>query len=152
VARAGTLLALIGLGAGCEPPPGDLPTDRVELDGEGRACLFGAGDTGVEAELVPGEAASAAVVLEGCASGCAQEVEASCVASVSGSTVVVQARGSYRLPPGSPTCPAGCVEVRAACEGPILGAGTFTLVYGEAVPFLVPSVGPPPCSEAVPAR
>jgi hypothetical protein len=78
------------------------------------------------------------VVLEECANGCAEDVEASCSIEMDGNTLRVSASGSYREP-GSGSCIDVCVVVDAQCESEPLPAGSYTVEYaGESVGFDVP--------------
>jgi hypothetical protein len=92
------------------------------------------------------------VILEECAGGCAEEIEASCEVAHHGDALRVTASGSYRMPGGSPACPAVCRVVEAVCASEPLKAGSYAVAYaGQQTSFEVPdtvtpaTIGSAPC-------
>lgn len=140
MSRAMWVLPLLVWGA-CVEPEDQL----VELDDIGQACL---GDMeGPEIELTADEAVTVVVTLEGCASGCAGDIEATCTASVDDGVISVSASASYTTPGGTATCPAVCVFVQAECDTEALPAGSYTLEYGgDSDTFDVPAKAASVCA------
>lgn len=131
-------------------PTGETGRETVELVDRGRACVFGGDPSDApDTTFAEGAPISARVVLEACASGCADDVVASCEVRVVQTEVVVTAVGSYTLPLGSPSCDDVCVEVVAQCAGDGLAAGSWTLDYagGHSDAFEVPGTAAVPCAE-----
>jgi hypothetical protein len=154
-----TLLAGCAGDAGSGSAPtgetGRQAVELVQLADEGRACLWGGdvpagvtGTTGGETTFTDGGPVTAHVVLDDCASGCADDLQASCEVRIVQTEVVVTATGSYTLPSGDRDCPSMCVVVAAECASDPLSAGTWTLDYagGHSDGFEVPGTGPAPCA------
>ncbi len=143
-------LLVVGCAGASGVPTGETGRSTVALADDGRACLFGGAPSDEpDTSFADGGAVTARVVLEGCASGCAEDVQASCEVRLVQTEVAITATGSYTLPLGSPACDDVCVAVVAECAGEPLSAGTWTLHYGggHSDPLTVPGTGPVPCVE-----
>jgi hypothetical protein len=132
-----TLLIMVALLPAC----GNL----VALDDEGTLCVVGTALIDPEEEDVPTVTTYEAdapvtmnVVLEECAGGCAEDIEASCSVEREGNTLQVSATASYREPVAG-NCIDVCVVIDTQCESEPLPAGTWTVEYaGGSTTFDVP--------------
>lgn len=117
----------------------------VEYEDVGAACL-GSFD-GIGANLVADAVATVYVTLESCASSCAEDVEASCTASLNGADIEVTAQGNLTIPDPTAVCPPSCEVVQAQCDTPTLPAGSYTLSYaGDDLAVDVPSMPTDACT------
>jgi hypothetical protein len=118
----------------------------VSLEDQGTACVVGTplmeSQNGEGPDVTTYEADAPVtinVVLEDCASGCVEDIEASCSVELAGTTLSVSASASYREPSGIGACPDVCVVIDAQCTSPALPAGTHTVEYaGMSTTFDVP--------------
>jgi hypothetical protein len=126
-----TLLAgLFTLATGCTADKGDDTGDTggnqtLSIENEGFACLS---DDGTD-DLSTG---AVRVVLADSLSGCAEDLAASCEATVTeGGVLQVTASGSYSVPTGKVDCLAVCVALVAECEATGLSEEVTILRYAD---------------------
>lgn len=99
----------------------------------------------VTSEGVPGDTV---VMVDFDACHLCSEVDATCSATLSGSTITVVGTAEVTIQPGCSTY-GTCEPVIAQCAGPDLAAGTYDLVYASATtagPVVVPTLGQWACT------
>jgi hypothetical protein len=107
----------------------------TEVDNEhenvGFACLLGEPDTAYEVT----------VDFEQClSSSCDELVGSSCMVTIDGTTISIEAFATIRSKTGQTACTADCGAARATCQTPPLPAGTYTVQYaGDTVELVVPT-------------
>ncbi|MCY1010028.1 hypothetical protein OV079_31590 [Nannocystis pusilla] len=83
------------------------------------------------------------VILEECISACARLVKTSCEVQVEGTTIYLEARGSYLKPGPAAPCVTLCAELKAECVVPDLAPGTYEIRAGaNSMKLALPATGP----------
>jgi hypothetical protein len=137
-------LVLVGLIASCDARGSQGTGQPFEVENTGQACLLGHEPSGSQRTTYPaGQPIEINVGGFDClSSSCTTDATASCEATLTGSTVMITARASWKdtshLGQG---CTDDCGSPSAACMTPPLPAGEYTFTYGSQVTTLtVPSM------------
>jgi hypothetical protein len=122
-------LFAVALLAACDE--GGSSPAPVEVFDQGRACLLGHEPAGTQrTTFVADQPVSIDVGSFACISGsCTKDRIASCEATVTGSSIEISTRASWRFT-GDTACTDDCASPSASCTTPPLPAGTYTVSLG----------------------
>ncbi|RAL23962.1 hypothetical protein DL240_07380 [Lujinxingia litoralis] len=126
-----TLLALLSLplmAAACGND--DASPEDVRYENQGQVCLHLAEDAQNTSAI---EIPSISVTIPIClSSSCSLNPEASCTASVEGTTITLSSEASFLdYSVTDRACTEDCGQLQARCAIPALEAGEYTVIHGE---------------------
>ncbi|TXD36116.1 hypothetical protein FRC98_13415 [Lujinxingia vulgaris] len=108
----------------------DDDPERVEFENEGTVCLHLADDP---QDYSDRDIPSLSVTLPVClSSSCSEAPQASCQASVDGTTITLTSAASYLdTSTAGGACTDDCGQLQATCAIPALEPGEYTVVHGD---------------------